>query len=448
MRPYFGCVSHPNEQMTELIRTRNTPLEQAWHNSPCNVLYELCKARPGKNIEIEVGGAVFALVQNAQTARTILRNKEGRYERYFGRYADLFGASRLTVEDEGWRPLRDLSQPHIVGTDPDQLAAITQRQFNAVTQELAGHGDGSPILIDEIVDLAAASVISEAVLGFPIAEWGAETIEDIRKILRLAAWENFPVIGMSAVEQSFLTLDAEDAKTALQLRFQNMMASRNSSETPSLIDTLPEADPHTVDHFGEICTLLFAGFDTTASAITWAMFLLSNDPSLQARLRRQVAGFADSPNIKSDDVLALTDLSAFLLEALRIFPPIPVLSRIAKKDDEIGGFRVKANSRVLISIIGIQHDPGIFANPFTVQIDRHPRGDLAREAAQSFLPFGDGKRICPGAKIANLEALTALAVMLDKLRFDPVPARSVDLRWEASMRQAGGTNLYVSRVPS
>lgn len=430
--------------MTELIRTRNTPLVQAWLHSPCNVLYELSKARPGVDLDIEIGGAVFSLVQNAQTARTILRNREGRYDKYFGRYADLFGESRLTVGDDKWRPLRDLSQPHIVGANADRLAQVTQSQFRNVADDLIAQSHGSPVVIDDKIDLAAASVISEVVLGFPFDRWGGDVIADIRKILRYAAWENFPSLSESSVEQSFLVLDAEDAKVDLQARFDQMMADRANHDAQTLANALASSDPEIIDHFGEWSTLLFAGFDTTASAIAWAMLLLARDPALQTRLRAQVSGIAHAPDLKAEDILSIKDMSAFLLEALRIFPPIPVLSRIATTKDDIGGFRVKAGARVLISIIGVHHDPAVFPKPLTVQPDRHPDGDLTKETAPHYLPFGDGKRICPGAKIANLEAMTALAVMLDKTKMDAVPAKTLDLRWEASMRQAKGTRLAIS----
>lgn len=446
MRPYSGRILLADGQMTELIRTRNTALQQAWLQSPCNVLYELSKARPGQNIHLEIGGAIFPVIQKAATARTILRNREGRYTKYFGRYADLFGESRLTVPDSNWRQLRDLSQPHIAATDPDWLTRVTQKTFNRVADNLITESAGSSVLIDRQIDLAAASVISEVVLGFPIADWGPATIDDIRKILKLAAWENFPTVGMFGVEHSMLMLDAEDAKAALQMRFRDMIENRGDPDAPTLVNALANADAEVVDHFGELSTLLFAGFDTTASAISWAMMLLARDKSLQADLRRQVAGMADAANLTAADVMSVSDLGAFLLEALRIFPPIPILSRIATVDDNIDGVAIKANTRVLISIIGVHHDAAIFPAPFGVDISRHPNGDLTRDAAPNFLPFGDGKRICPGARIANIEAATALAVMLDKAQLDPVPSRSLDLRWEASMRQADGTHLALHRA--
>jgi enediyne biosynthesis protein E7 len=430
--------------LTELIRTHGTPMLQAWLHSPCNVLYQLAKARPGQNLDLELGGAVFHLVQDAATARDILRDRRENYAKYFGSYARLFGESRLTVNGPRWRKLRDYSQSYITEADADGLVRTAQGFFGTACADLLARSHGQPCRIDDAIDYAAAATVSEMVLGFPIHEWGQETLADVRKILRLASWENFPQPSGSGVEQAFLALDAETAKADLVARFSRVLAERRQSDPATLISDLAGADPDEVDTFGEMATLLFAGFDTTASAVCWAMFLLARDPALQSRLRTAVKGMATDPNLRAADLLALAELNAFALETMRIFPPVPVLSRLARERDSIGDWTCAKDSRLLISIIGLQHDSRIFPDPFAVNLDRHPKGALTRESAPHFMPFGDGKRICPGARFANLELLVALAVVLDTMQLASSSGAQIQLRWDASMRQADGTLIAVT----
>lgn len=418
-------------------------MSTAWLQSPCSVLYELAKHRPGQDIRLELGGVVLTLVQNGTTARTILRNTHNRYQKYYGSYKRLFGESRLTTEGDHWRKLRNFSQPHITEANADDILHYTQRYFRSAIETLIAASDGTAQPVESEIDYAAAATLCKVVLGFQIEDWGKQTINDIRLILNLASWENFPRPQGGGVDYAMLQLDAEDAKTRLQERFNRMLATQEVDKPTSLFSTLAAADPDEVDIFGELSTMLFAGFDTTSSAITWAMFMLGQDQALQTRLRQSVRQLTQQGPLRANDLLQLHDLNAFLLEALRIFPPIPVLSRIAKSDDQIGELEIEEGSRILVSMIGIQQDPNVFETPLAVKLDRHPNGMLRNENTSNFVPFGDGRRICPGARFANLEALAALAVILEAVSIETPKSDFIGLRWDASMRQENGTRLIL-----
>ena len=96
------------------------------------------------------------------------------------------------------------------------------------------------------------------------------------------------------------------------------------------------AAPGEVDLLGEICTLLFAGFDTSAAAIAWGLWLLAQMQAVQKHLRSEIQKVAGEGEPHPDHLGQLPDLMAFVKETLRIFPPIPMLSRIAVEADVIG----------------------------------------------------------------------------------------------------------------
>jgi cytochrome P450 len=386
---------------------------------------------------------MFTVIQDGKTAREILRNTQNRYLKYYGSYKRLFGESRLTTEGERWRKLRDFSQPHITAANADDIVQYTQIYFRSAIETLVADSDGTAQPVDAEVDYAAAATLCKVVLGFQIEYWGKQTINDIRLILKLASWENFPRPQGGGVENAMLQIDAEDAKARLQKRFNRMLDMQETDRPNSLFSTLAAAGPDEVDIFGELSTMLFAGFDTTSSAITWAMFLLGQDQALQTRLRQSVRDRMQQAPLCADDLLELHDLRAFFLEVLRIFPPIPILSRIAKAKDQIGELEIDEGNRVLISMIGIQQDPTVFETPMAVKLERHPNGTLRNENAFNFVPFGDGRRVCPGVRFANLEALAALAVILDTVSIETPSSDYIGLRWDASMRQENGTRLIL-----
>lgn len=428
--------------MVERIVTSATPLGRLWLDDPCAVLYELAWQRPGQNLLLELGGVNFIFVQDGPTATAILRDTAGQFRKYYGSYERLFGESRLTTEGSDWRYRRDLSQPSIRAANDDRVAAAAQSYFMAAVTNLLRAGDQNMQSFGIALDHAAAATLGETVLGIDISELGDDALDDMRLILKLASWENFPRRTASGVEHAVFVLDADDAKERLDVRFSELLRRHGSSEKGSLLSRL--ADANDIDRFGEMATLLFAGYDTTASALCWAMFLLGRDPVLQDRLRQSVAHIDIGKTLTSDDLAGLDQLKSFLIETLRIFPPIPMLSRLANEDMQLNGVRIRQGDRLLVSIIGIQQNSSVFHDPMSVRIDRHPEGQLRKDYLPYFAPFGDGQRICPGSRFANIEALTALVVILKSVKLSVPRQSKIRFRWDASMRQIGKMKLSVA----
>jgi cytochrome P450 len=404
-------------------------------------LYEIAKQKPEQDLIIELGGADLFLPQNSTSIATVLRDQQKSFRKYMGNYVRLFGASRLTSDDPEWRPLRDLSQPFITKPKPDAVISTARAFFAAAADDLVGAGRPSVVNVEDVLDHAAAATVCKVVLGFPIEEWGPHVIGDIRKVLRLASWENFPEIGTAGVQHALLEADAAEALDRLRICFEDALRIASTDDVGLLASVLSKVDDLSVDLFGEMATLLFAGFDTTASAISWSLFLLAQDPKLQDRIYQEVAELSEKPQITAEDLEELTLLQGFFLETMRIFPPIPVLSRTSAEDVKMADYTIPQGNRVLMSMIGLQQSPTAFPAPLTVRPDRHPNGKISPDVMGSFLPFGDGRRICPGAKFASLEALTALVMLIGRVEFRPASRGGLSLSWDASMRRQGGMKM-------
>jgi cytochrome P450 len=427
--------------MIERVRTSGTPLSAAWINNPCGVLYEIAKQKPEQDLLIELGGGEFFLLQNSKSIANVLRDQQKSFRKYMGNYIKLFGKSRLTSDDPEWRPLRDLSQPFITKPKPNVIMSTAQGFFTAAADDILKAGRSSVINVEDALDRAAAATVCKVVLGFPIEEWGPHVIEDIRKVLRLASWENFPEIGTGGLQHAFLEAEATEALERLRVCFEDALGTARNADAGLLASTLSKIDDRNVDLFGEMATLLFAGFDTTSSAISWSLFLLAANPQLQDRIYQEVAGLSEKPEIMPEDIEELTVLQGFFLETMRIFPPIPVLSRIALEQVDMGQYAIPEGARILMSVIGLQQSPHAFPAPLEVRPERHPNGRISPTALGAFLPFGDGRRICPGAKFASIEALTALVVLIGKAEFRLASRGKLSLSWDASMRRDGGMKL-------
>jgi cytochrome P450 len=236
----------------------------------------------------------------------------------------------------------------------------------------------------------------------------------------------------------------EQARASLARTLREVIATAPpDDERTRLVRDIAAAEARGIDPVDEIAALLFAGIDTSAAALSWALFLLAASPDLQASLRRTVRETTGGAPGTLAHLEAMPDLAAFRNEVLRIFPPIPAIGRTPIAADRIGEVPVAAGQPVMISIIGLHHDPRHFPSPASVRLKRYPPGELGSENVGHHLPFGDGRRVCVGSRIANVETSAALAVLVDRLKFALPDMRPLEFEWTASMRRKGGQYLLV-----
>jgi len=188
-------------------------------------------------------------------------------------------------------------------------------------------------------------------------------------------------------------------------------------------------------------TFYLAGHETTANALTWTLFLLSAQPELQEKLADEARAALDGA-----EGGPLTDrlprLRLFLMESLRLYPPVPRFDRQALAADRIGEADVTAGDIVSIWPWILHRHTKLWSDPDAFAIDRFAeKGDRHRF---QYLPFGAGGRICVGAQFATTEALTILAHWLSEWRFVDAghPVRAAGM---VTLRPAGGLPLKLER---
>jgi len=191
-------------------------------------------------------------------------------------------------------------------------------------------------------------------------------------------------------------------------------------------------------------TFYLAGHETTANAITWTLFLLSEQPGLQDEVAGEAAAAVAAGPCDSDLANRLPLLRGVLEETLRLYPPAPRLDRQAVAADEIDGIEVAAGDIVSIWPWLVHRNRNLWDNPDAFDPGRFTAERRADRHRFQYLPFGGGPRVCVGARFATAEALTILAHWLAQWRFDPVPGRVVRPSGMVTLRPAGGLPLRLS----
>jgi cytochrome P450 len=194
----------------------------------------------------------------------------------------------------------------------------------------------------------------------------------------------------------------------------------------------------------EVITLLLAGHETTALALSWTLHLLSHNPDADARVASELAEGLDGRCVTVGDLPRLAFTEAVLSEAMRLYPPAWLIGREPVADCEIGGYRVKAGTSILMSPWVIHRDARWFEDPGAFRPERWSTGFARQLPRFAYLPFGGGPRICIGKSFAMQEAMIILATMMQRFRFEPQPRRKIEPLPSITLRPKGGVWLKLA----
>ncbi|BBL71323.1 cytochrome P450 [Methylogaea oryzae] len=179
-----------------------------------------------------------------------------------------------------------------------------------------------------------------------------------------------------------------------------------------------------------LLTMLFAGHDSTAVALAWALYWTHREPGVLIALLDELEGYAQRGDIGSLDDTPYLD--AVCREALRVHPVAPGVARRLEAPLQLGEYLVPAGDVVMACIDLVSHDPAIYADPQRFMPERF----LERGYGHSeFIPFGGGERRCPGAALAFMEMRVVLATLVCRFRFRLLERRALDAVWSHGIRR-------------
>ncbi|MEK8032066.1 cytochrome P450 [Ideonella sp. DXS29W] len=384
----------------------------------------------------------------------------------------LLGDSIFTTNGEVWQRQRALMDPsfeaarirHVFGRMREAAAAMAER-LRQVPQ-------GAEHDVEIEMTHVAADIILRTILSQPLDSSGAQQI--------FAAFERYQALAPRLMMPAFFGLRwlrpwwqvrrsrkaASEIRTLLSAlirpRFDAARAGQATVEGDILATLLQVRDAQSGEGFSfdelvdQVAMLFLAGHETSASALSWALHLLANSPSVQERLHDEAATLFDPAG---DDPSAIKDLALarnVFREALRLFPPVGFLARESAGACTMRDKQVPAHASVVISPWLIQRHRELWARPDEFDPDRYdvpPEAASGDDAAlpvreslrRAYLPFGMGPRVCIGAAFAQQEAALILATLAREFRFEPVAGHVPEPVGRLTIRAENGIRLRVYR---
>ncbi|XP_049539564.1 cytochrome P450 4c3-like [Anopheles darlingi] len=213
----------------------------------------------------------------------------------------------------------------------------------------------------------------------------------------------------------------------------------------------------------EVDTFILGGHDTTATAISWTLFLLGTEPAVQERAIQELDSVMGGDRERSptmQELAGMRYLEACIKEGLRLFPSIPVIGRrltedvVLQEEEEkqkegtpTGGHRLPAGTNAIIVVYQLHRDPAVFPNPDRFEPERFlGDGAVSRRHPYAYIPFSAGPRNCIGQKFGALEAKAVLCAILRHYRIEAIDRREdLTLYGELVLRSKGGLRIRISR---
>lgn len=382
----------------------------------------------GDVVHLPVPGQTLILVSHPDHVNHVFNRHADRYWKgeLNSRLGEGLGATPLPLSDgDAWKRVRRLAGP-LFGHR--RLAPMFDLMATAVEGRILDWrryvGSSTPVDFESELSALTMEVLLRVMFTRkPDPDTVARSVKEFRDYARAAAVRMATWWAPAWVPRP-LGARGDHARVWIQELIGRMIGERQSNpiDTPDLLNTLLQArfdDGSRLSRSelsAELFGLIFAGFETTASALGWTIALLALDPEAEARALEEVDALGGE-RARFEDLERLTYVRACFDEAQRL-QGAPFYARSPIEDDEIAGYRIPKNSTVLTSPYTLHRDPRFWKRPDAFRPERFLTDKVNKYA---YVPFNIGPRRCLGMHMANIEAVLVLATALQRYRLR-VPA--------------------------
>jgi cytochrome P450 len=416
---------------------------------PLGLLTSLA-ATYGERVRIpSVTGHPVLLLSNPDDVAHVLVSNQSAYGKAptYRPLREVLGNGLLTNEGESWARQRRLVQPmfarrNLLGFGPAMVSAATRLADSWSTRP-----DGTVVDVAAEMSALTLDVVGHALFSTDLSGeaggMGPALTAVLDAYIKTVRNPLFWLIPNFEKWRTPTRRRAVWAEAHLRSVVDRIMHARSQpSDPPDLLDMLRAARDESGNPMSpqqirdELMTFLLAGHETTANALSWALYQLSTHPDARTRLESEVDSVLAGRPPTAEDADKLEWTTAVISEAMRLYPPAWIIERQAAAPDELGEIPISPGTIVITSPYVIHRNPRYWPNPEGFDPTRFlPGTPLPHRLA--YLPFGAGRRQCVGAGFANLEATLLLATLSQRVRLNLVPGTHPKPAPTVTLRPAG-----------
>ncbi len=374
-------------------------------------------------------GVYDYVINHPDDIKQVLLSNHRNYTKGQGmdRVKILLGNGIMTSEGDFWRRQRRMMQPDFHRRVLGRFAELIHEVNEKFVERWAAHAArGEPVNVTDDASELTLQIVLESIFG-----------DDLERVAREQGANPFEVV---AKEQN------RDLKFAFRFRSLAKLIGeliarrrREPEERPDFLamlmaardhDDKPMSDKELID---EVMTLIVAGHETTAAALTWTWYLLARHPDVGAELEAE-ADRTPAGMLGLEAAESLSFAHQVVQEALRLYPPGWLFTRRAIEDDELGGFPVAARTDVFISPYTLHRHPDFWSAPEEFQPARFAGIDAKERHRFAYIPFSVGPRHCIGENMAMFEMLVHVNRMAQRFRLRLLNDDPIELEAQINLR--------------
>lgn len=438
----------------ETVWYKLAALHRAGVDNPLIGLMQLSE-RYGGVIPINMGKERVVFLSEPEHFKRVLVAKADNYIKYFDGLKPIFGKSMITNDGALWQKIR---MPQQAAFHPDMFAEYIPYFLGAIRTkmdiwaELAKSGE-TVEMVEQTWTLAADMICKalfdrEMPFNPHVVFKCVKTYTDVtnHKSVRLkkVLGEEFEITEESTAKAMETWASVPPAVIAANPREDRERTLLKMIEAAVADPTVPEFD--TQQAIDELKQYLWAGTETTALTLAWALYETAKDPQAAERIRKEGETVCGDREPTAADYSGLAYTRAVVQETMRLYPPIWSLLRVAAQPDEIDGKEIRAGDRVALFAYGTHHSPKYWDEPEEFRPERF-MGEAARKRKPyTYLPFGGGKRSCIGGAMSQVENTLALSILLRRFRPEYVGPEPPGINATVTLTPKGGLPFRIREL--
>ncbi len=449
-------------EVTEAPYLRGGPIfgsARAFRRDPLAFI-ESTRREHGDFVRIRLGPYRVYLLLDPDDVQYLLQKNPANYLKDgYEHNEPLTGDGLLTSEGDFWRRQRRLAQPAFHAERlrgmTETMAGVTQKMLDRWREHAKRGPEAPPLEMTGEMSRLTLGIVSRALVGTDVGEEAGEFGPALEYTLgyafrRTGRFFNlpfgFPVPKNLRYGKAVRTLD--------RLVYSLIDGRGEGEDRGDLLSMLMLArDAETGERMqrkqlrDEVMTILAAGYETTARALSWTFYLMDRHPEEAGKLREELDEVLPGGRVpRFEDLPRLAYTRRFIQESMRLYPPVWGLARRARRDDRVGGHRVPKGARLIISAYVTQRHPRLWEEPERFDPERFsPERSRARHR-YAYFPFGGGPRKCIGANFAMMEATLVVAMVAREYELRLLPGYPVEIEPSLTLRPRYGLPMLLSNV--